>query len=439
MELNKEFRWERYPEGENFIQNQIDRFLRNPSLKSLSEKLKTRTSTRLFDWIDHIVVKNTPENVKALEKGGFKLIPKLNFYQNRRAQFPLVVLGDQEGLAVSVESIDDYLLIHGGPKKIEGSPFSSYRRSLISNENNLSFWVVERRSWEVTEPETRDEKYLSNYFKAYETWSNRDRRDLRNAHKLAKDMVNLVGEAIAASIVCEIERKFWQSKNRAGQVQKARQDYLGLGWANHDHHTFRSSRSNFKDLVQFFEILGFHVRERFYAGKAAGWGAQVMEHDKVRLVMFLDVDLDDHEIGIDFAHETLPEKDKLGTIGLWCALHGDSIQEAGMHHLEAQFEFDDLKKDLHGYEVGMMEPFSNFEYLKQAFTVGERWKVEPHKLDALVNSKKITPEEKARFIQDGAIGSHMENLQRRQGYKGFNEKNVSLIIKETDPRAMSNL
>jgi len=32
----------------------------------------------------------------------------------------------------------------------------------------------------------------------------------------------------------------------------------------------------------------------------------------------------------------------------------------------------------------------------------------------------------------------MENLQRREGYKGFNQKNVSNIIKRTDPRKLKS-
>jgi hypothetical protein len=34
------------------------------------------------------------------------------------------------------------------------------------------------------------------------------------------------------------------------------------------------------------------------------------------------------------------------------------------------------------------------------------------------------------------VGSHLENLQRRGGFKGFNQKSVSVIIEATDPRAV---
>jgi hypothetical protein len=105
-----------------------------------------------------------------------------------------------------------------------------------------------------------------------------------------------------------------------------------------------------------------------------------------------------------------------------------------MHHLEAQFLFDDLKEDLVKQGVEMMEPFSSFSYLKQAFTHGEIWSVDAHRVEKLVRSDKLTKEQADKFISYGAVGSHMENLQRREGYKGFNQKNVSFIIKKTDPR-----
>jgi hypothetical protein len=244
-----------------------------------------------------------------------------------------------------------------------------------------------------------------------------------------------MGQDLGASIVLQGERKYWQARNTSGQLQKNRQDRLGMGWSNHDHHTFRSSRKHFKSLVQLFEILGFHCRERFYAGEEAGWGAQVMENPRGKFVLFLDVDLDPSEVSGDFAHEDLPELQRLGTIGLWCGLHGDSILQGGMHHLEAQFLFEELKTDLSRIGIEMMEPFSFFPFLKQAFTKGEIWRVSPERIQKLVGEGLITKAQADHFLSHGAIGSHLENLQRREGYKGFNQKNVSRIIKSTDPRS----
>ena len=82
----------------------------------------------------------------------------------------------------------------------------------------------------------------------------------------------------------------------------------------------------------------------------------------------------------------------------------------------------------------MMKPFSDFEFLRQAFTEGERWPVRRERLEPLLANALITREQFERFLTEGAIGSHLENLQRHGGFKGFNQKSVSAIITATDPR-----
>src|SRR5206468_2445587 len=136
----------------------------------------------------------------------------------------------------------------------------------------------------------------------------------------------------------------------------------------------------------------------------------------------------------DFAHEGLTPRDRLGTVGLWCGLHGDSFLAAVMHHLEAQFDFDSLREQLAGENVKTMKPFTNFSYLRQAFTEGERWQVSPKRIDRAVRAGWITEEQAQKFREQGAIGSHLENLERNEGFKGFNQTGVSEIISATDPR-----
>lgn len=140
------------------------------------------------------------------------------------------------------------------------------------------------------------------------------------------------------------------------------------------------------------------------------------------------------EKGLDFAHQKLPAEKRLGTVGLWVGLHGESILQAGMHHLEARFDFEKLRKDLLGMGVNVMAPFSYFKFLKQAFTQGEHWSVQEKRARALLEGGSITKEQCKKFVFEGAIGSHLENLQRSQGFKGFNQDSVSAIIKATDPR-----
>lgn len=444
-----EFQWECHPLAESLVLNILaDCCKANESLAKLEKDLFNMTSTRLFDWLDHVSVGYSPEIEKALQVSGFVseiVTATYRVFHHPGAQLPRVVMHDSKsavrGAAVAVDRIGDFLLAHATAGTIEGTPLSGYRRCCVSTDNGVSLWVIERRGTYTMEPTYTDAKAVERYLLATELWQARSRgmedesEAMAHTIAVAEQMIALVGENLAAWILLECERQYWQSRNTAAQVQKARQDRLGMGWANHDHHTFRSSRRLFPQLVRLFEMFGFICRERFYAGQEAGWGAQVMEHPHSRLVLFLDVDLQPHELNVDFRqHEVLPPLDKLGTVGLWCGLHGDSILQSGMHHLEAQFMFEDLKRDLATQGVAMMEPFSAMPHLHQAFTKGEIWKVSERRLEKLLKEGKITATQAEKFRSQGAVGSHMENLQRRDGFKGFNQRNVSDIITKTDPR-----
>lgn len=441
------FVWVCHPEAELFISKHVENAIaKNPFIKQLANDLQALSSTRLFDWLDHIIIHPTKEKLEQLKQTGFVLQneEEPDIFMHPGAQLPRVVcktLGP-EGLALSVDSIAEFIMAHQGSLcQIEGALFGAYRSCLYCSHQDQALYLIERRGTLTLNPTHEKPAVLARYYEALEMWMTRkrdgdsDEKLMEQTVKLVKKIIQKVGQQRAAWTVLEGERRYWQVRNTAGQIQKNRQDKLGIGWANHDHHTFRSSRHLFPQLVHLFELLGFHCRERFYAGKEAGWGAQVMENPICRLVLFLDVDLSEDEITQDFAHEAMPTITNLGTIGLWCALHGDSILRSGMHHLEAQFLFDDLTSDLAKQGVQMMNPFSSFPYLRQAFTVGEMWPVDPNRLQRLVEQKQITQEKAEQFLQKGALGSHLENLQRREGYKGFNQKNVSTIIKKTDPRS----
>ncbi len=243
-----------------------------------------------------------------------------------------------------------------------------------------------------------------------------------------------LGRNRACDLLFRSEREYWETRNQAARVQKERQAKLGIGWANHDHHTYRCSRELFAPLILFLESAGFFCRERFYAGKDAGWGAQVLEHRECGIVIFADVDLSEGEVSGDFAHDGLEPKADLGTVGLWCKLHGDSFLAAGMHHLECQFEFQAARDQLAQQGIESMQPFTDFPHLKQAFTVGERWSVPQERLDKLAELGVISQADAARFASEGAIGSHLEILERNDGYKGFNQTGISDIILQTNPK-----
>src|SRR5258706_5181183 len=144
-----------------------------------------------------------------------------------------------------------------------------------------------------------------------------------------------------------------------------------------------------------------------------------MEQPQAGTVIFADVDLAPEDVSIDFSRMVLPDLKKPRTVGLWCALHGESILQAGMHHLEAKFDFEQLRSDLKERMIDTMPPFSDFPFLRQAFTKAEMWKVPEERLQSLLQSGALSDEAYKNIQTGGAVGSHLENLQRREGFKGF--------------------
>jgi len=461
------FDWKRWPETALFVDELIATALEgNGFAADLADRMRKETGTRFKDWVDHLVVRGGSGLLDRLESLGYERqtvaysigVP---VFAHQGGIFPRIALAPEAAsalggvgcgvheVAIKVERVADFSRAHDLGLEIVGYAMGPYRVGRVPGKRT-ALAVVERRGYLGFEPfpgelarEGRMKPHAArDALAARDLWWARRRRfddDLEGFDATVATLervIELAGSTdLACHLVFEVERDYWQSRNAAARVQKARQDRLGLGWANHDHHTFRCSRRFFPRVIGMFTRLGFELRERFHAGADAGWGAQILEHPVTGIVIFADLDLAPEEATEDFAHQTLPDLQRPGTVGLWVALHGESILEAGMHHLEAQFDFDALRAGLKD-EAGIdtMPPFSNFPFLKQAFTAGERWPVARHRADRALESGWISAEQHARFLREGTIGSHLENLERREGYKGFNQQAVSAIIAATDPR-----
>ena len=450
----QEFVWQRYPKAEAYLAERVEEFVAAmPKVQAFSAALLAQTGTRLFDWLDHLVLADGDSVRRQLEELGFEqeevpATPDSTVLHHPGAIFPRILLrqnphrqaGAVEAAAIQVEHIAAFLMANHLSASIEGTALSPFRRATLWQENGTEFLAVERRGHPGFLPTEMPPDYPARYLTAYERWATRprdfvdERTGMAHTLELARSLVSDMGTHTAAWIAFSAERAHWQQRNRAAQTQRANQEKLGLGWANHDHHTFRSSRHVFPILIQILETFGFHPRERFYAGAQAGWGAQVMEQAVCRFAVFADVDLTPEEVEGDFAHHPLPPLQELGTVGLWCALHGEAMLSAGLHHLAARFDFDAADAHLAQQGIDSMRPFSDFSYLRQAFTRGERWPVASERLDRLVASGQIDEERRVAFMEKGAIGSHLENIQRGEGFKGFNQQTISDIIRRTDPR-----
>lgn len=444
-----EFDWGLYPQLEKFVVSLVDKFLsKHKYANLLSENMLDKTSTKFIDWIDHIVVPDSDVKTQDLEKLGMVVTETqgdsndTTIYKHPASYlFPILLTTKKRNeIAIKPEEIDHFLQITGSGIGTDGEVFSPFRKAILKKEGGYTLSAIERRGYNGFIPQKADDieeylKVLSSFFRRQRYFDD-DSDGMAYFEKMMKGCLAELDSGRVADAFFRSERVYWQSRSHAGQVQKTRQDTLGLGWGNHDHHTYRSSRGNFKRMIRILESMGYSCRERYYAGEKAGWGAQILEHKTCDIVAFTDVDLNPDEKDIDFAHEGFKEREtKLGTVGLWVGLHGESILQAGMHHLEARFDHDRLTADLPKYGIAMMPPFSRFDFLKQAFTAGDIWPVEKGRLDRLIKDGYLTKEQYDLFLKNGALGSHMENLERDQGFKGFNKASVTKIILATDPRA----
>jgi len=445
--MSEQFDWPLAYDAEKLLRRRMESFLeRNGFARLLAGRMRRETGTDFFEWIDHLVLdpsEEKPLRESGLEEDRVETPGGERVLHHPRATLPRVVLAGEPGrmaLALRPECVADFVAAHSLTGPIEGGPLARLRRVVVNEENGARLEAWERNACRGFVPAPLPSATLRKIVEAQDLWRTRPRHGasaaagFKAARSVLEKTLELVGPDLACHLFFQEERRYWESRNRAAQVQKRRQDSLGLGWGNHDHHTFRCSREHFVDAIEFLSNLGLARRERFYAGAEAGWGAQVCEQSTAGIVVFADVDLRPEETEVDFSRRRLEAADGLGTVGLWVALHGESMLEAGMHHLEARFDFELAREQLQGQGVRTMEPFSNFEFLRQAFTEGERWPVRPERIEKLRQEGVLTREQAERFLREGALGSHLENLQRRGGFKGFNQKAVSVIISATDPR-----
>jgi hypothetical protein len=465
--------WEVQPRATRLVSDRLDALCSQSRwLAEMRDRLLVQTGTRLIDWVDTIHVDASAE----WEDAGFSDDDPFGVggrVHHAGAQLPWVVPDGATKVVLRVESVVDFIRAQSIPQKpisrgstkmdamersvdraaaaellgidtgIVPTPqhLASRRGAVVSRCNGVIVGVVQRHgdqgSADCHDAVPIDPAVWNRHLERFRLRP----RQFSNAVEGIRQTIDWVRPAVAdlgPDAACDLffqtEREYWQLRNDAAQLQLKAQASLGLGWANHDHHTYRSSRRGFAALVGLLELLGMRCRERFYAGADAGWGAQVLEQPRARIVVFADVDMSADEVLGDFAHEGLAESDGRGTVGLWCDLHGEAVLQAGMHHLECQFDFTAARERLAAAGVDSLNPFTDFEFLRQSFTRGQMWPVAPDRVSTALERGWINASQAERFLQAGATGSHLEVLERNDGYKGFNQSGISDIIARTDPR-----
>src|SRR5262245_21301916 len=106
MNWNAAFQWKCQPQAETLILKILDKAMHaHPFIASLSQDLEKHTSTRLFDWLDHVGLSNTPELEKELQETGFASDITTSTYRvfhHPGAQLPRVVVYDEYQAGIDI-------------------------------------------------------------------------------------------------------------------------------------------------------------------------------------------------------------------------------------------------------------------------------------------------------------------------------------------------
>lgn len=447
--MNTISEYPRCAEASAFLESQMCDFASaNLAVAEMAERCR-RSGVDIHTLVDHWVLPPEAISTAELLTLGFARVAEGNdaVWEHPQARLPRIRLGAggaSPRLALATEDVALFLEKNAlTPFSTEGDRDSSYEVATCPLSHG-ELQIIARRGDRGFGPGALDDdqrRELTDVRGAFENRlrSGAESEVIDETARIYREAVGKVGPWRAVEEFFAAERVYYMARNSAARWQYAQQQMLGIGWANHDHHTYRSSRDGFRDLMSLWRLMGFAFRERFYAGAEAGWGAQILEHPVCRIILFCDVDIAPEELEIDYARVQLETRDALGTIGLWCGLHGSSIAQAGMHHLECEFDFPAAQAVFEAAGFAVMAPFTDMPTLKQAFTLPEMWRVDEARLQALVRRGAISDIAAEKFREAGANGSHVEILQRWDGFKGFNKTGVSAIIRDTDARRTASV
>lgn len=433
--------WERQPAAEASLRGLIDAVLAHcPEAREYADRLHVTCGVRLRDLIDHISLGHAA-TLSYFQAQGW-IAAEDGAWSNPSGYFPDLIEGERDDiLYLRVDRVETFLKATGADAAIEGCEHSPFRRAIVFRGAGTGLGVVERNGFMGYEPprigrdEVRAARLHAQALRSRRRQFDTVEEGLAHTEALVDAAVAAIGPHWACDLWLRAEREFWMQRCRPGLLQKMRQDAVGVGWANIDHHTYDSSRRHYRHTIRILEKLGYELREMLYAGDLAGWGSQILEQPVLRSTIFADVDLAPSELDIDFAHEPLPELPKHRRAGVLSVMHGESILEAGLNHVAGLYDQRALRAQLEAVGVHMMQPFSSMAHLYQELTQGDRVAVDPSRVDLLEREGHLSSEEAEEVRMNGAILSHLENIERNDGYKGFNKPGIDGVLRKLDPRA----
>ena len=227
----KGFDWGLYPEAERFLNGIIRKFLKQNRLsRHLAKEMYDEASTKFFDWIDHIVLPKKAVSESTLRKLGFKKVripthPTNKVYKHMQTVYFPLVLADWDNIEVALkpEYIEHFIKKIHSKAKIEGKHFGATRYARIKQEGKYILSAVERRGSRALQVVLSGD--IKQYQRALTIFATRKRKfktdveGIAYTQKLVNKVMKTLSKARTADAFFRNERKYWESRNKAGHIQ----------------------------------------------------------------------------------------------------------------------------------------------------------------------------------------------------------------------------
>ena len=337
------FVWTPQPEAARFVDEIIAAFYAAcPPAARLAERMLDETGTRLADWIDHLGLADTPANVRGLQELGFEQIDADSHcvWHHPGALFPTIHFDRQadSGLGIKVESVADFLAAQGLRRHaIEGDRWlpcgrrgCSLRRRPSSGRRAARRNRARGRSHRSLKcaQGARTGRSISPPPPALRLAKRRDSSTPSNLIAAAVD--GLGRESGLRSVFCRRARVLAAPQSgRPGAESAAGRARARLGQPRPPHLSLQPRA--FHPVDRRFGATGLSMprtilrRARCRLGRAGARAAGLRRRDLCRR----------RPDARRSQRATLPisrspPREQLGTVGLWCRLHGEAFL-AGRH------------------------------------------------------------------------------------------------------------
>ncbi|MBI5141733.1 MAG: hypothetical protein HZA20_06015 [Nitrospirae bacterium] len=373
------FVWEEYPETEAMVASLIrEACEKSEEINRVTHQISSRTFSRISDWIESFTLSGAL--MYEIERLGYRLWTTIygqKIFIHPRGCFPAlrVFPGPVQvvrGITLKIESLTVFRHLGGFYGELDGTPGSGYSRILLSDTGGTLLFAAEKNA-DMWMPEEMDSSGVQDIMEARELILKRRRAFDRGedgwkyTERIINRVIGLVGRDRCASMFLDSERRIWEVCCPAAMALKSLHDKLGLGWGNHDHHVFRSSRKNFHHLIAIFELMGFGRRERFLRGADANeWGVQALEQPSIGAVALVELDASRDEMNDEILEGGLDELKTPGVVGKWVGERGESIFGGYMHRLALRYDYDELRRNLPSLGLDISEPYAGAPSVRQA-------------------------------------------------------------------------